>query len=451
MTGALASGAIRSRALTLACLDEIDARNAELRAFTYVSRDAALVAAEESDARRAANRPLSRLDGIPVSIKANIAVAGWPWTAGLELMRERCARTDAEIVRRLRAAGAVLLGLTNMDEGALGATGINPWYGATTNPAVPGYASGGSSAGAAAAVAARMCSIAIGTDTIGSVRIPAAYCGVAALKPTHGLVSLRGIEPVHARFDHCGPIARSCADLERVFDTIAGHGVRDSTMPPGPNALSPSLPGTGRSGARLLHAADGAECGATPLVRRAYEAAIETLRSQGYSLTPITIAGWDLPRIRRAIFALCEVELARAHRTALQASRAAFSVPFAALLDFGGRQSGADIARYESRVTHAAERIDACLAAGDALVLPTTPQPAFALDVPTPENSADFTCLASATGRPAITLPIRDPTAAPHAPVGLQLIGVRGADRALLRLAAEFESAFQPPRSDARG
>ncbi len=166
---------------------------------------------------------LGALDGIPVAIKANIAVRGWPYTAGLRFRQQEIAAQDAFLVRRLRAAGAVLLGLTNMDEGALGAEGMNPWYLTTQNPLRAGYCAGGSSSGSAAAVAADLCAFAVGTDTIGSLRIPAAFCGCASIKPSFGLVSVGGIVPVNLRFDHAGPLTRSARDLPLALAALAGY------------------------------------------------------------------------------------------------------------------------------------------------------------------------------------------------------------------------------------
>ena len=194
LSGHLAAGRLSSAALTARYLHSIDRDNTRLGAFTFVAAEAARAAARESDARRAAGVPLGALDGIPVALKANIAVRGWPYTAGLRFRQQEIAAQDAFLVRRLRAAGAVLLGLTNMDEGALGAEGMNPWYLTTQNPLRAGYCAGGSSSGSAAAVAADLCAFAVGTDTIGSLRIPAAFCGCASIKPSFGFqatISLR--------------------------------------------------------------------------------------------------------------------------------------------------------------------------------------------------------------------------------------------------------------------
>jgi hypothetical protein len=161
------------------CLAALARDNPALGAWTFIDAAGARAAALASDRRRATGAALGPLDGLPTGIKANVAVRGWPHTAGLRFRAAEFATADAFAVARLRAAGAVLVGATNMDEGALGAEGMNPWYGTTQNPHRAGHSSGGSSSGSAAAIAARHCTIALGSDTIGSVRIPAAFCGTA--------------------------------------------------------------------------------------------------------------------------------------------------------------------------------------------------------------------------------------------------------------------------------
>ncbi|MGB8715446.1 MAG: amidase, partial [Rhodanobacteraceae bacterium] len=184
--------------LAAAYLDAAERINPRLNAFVDLRPDMV------SDQARAASRRRSegvmgRLDGIPIAVKDNIDMAGWPTRAGLPGREQAVARSDAQVVSRLRAAGAVLMGKTNLDEGALGATTNNPHFGATHNPFRHGFTAGGSSGGSAAAVAAGLAAAAIGTDSLGSVRIPASYCGLCALKPTHGEISTRGMLPAARR------------------------------------------------------------------------------------------------------------------------------------------------------------------------------------------------------------------------------------------------------------
>ena len=177
--------------------------------------------------RRRRDGVIGRLDGIPMAFKDNFDIAGCRPRRGLAGSRTRVAQHDAHVVARLRAAGAVLIGKTNMDEGALGAATDNPHFGATHNPHRHGYSAGGSSGGSAAAVAAGLAVAAIGSDTLGSVRIPASYCGVCALKPTHGEISARGLVPAARRLDAVGVLAREVGDLSVLLQVLAGYDADD--------------------------------------------------------------------------------------------------------------------------------------------------------------------------------------------------------------------------------
>lgn len=192
------------------------------------------------DAVEAANRPLNAFTcfnmhavakdgphrGLTIGIKANIMVEGLPWTGGMEIYRDRIATRDAEVVARLRGAGATILGSLNMDEAALGAKTDNPWFGATQNPHRPGFTAGGSSGGSGAAAAAGLCDAALGTDTMGSIRIPAAYCGVYGFKPAHEAVPQDGLELTEPSLDTIGPLARDLDTLELVAHIISDFGSR---------------------------------------------------------------------------------------------------------------------------------------------------------------------------------------------------------------------------------
>src|SRR5688572_6248440 len=222
----LAGGRIDSARLTRACTDAIARDNPRLGAFLALDESAPQQAVA-SDARRAEGRMIGRLDGLAVAVKDNFDVAGLPTTAGLPGRRGRIATEDAAAVARLRAAGAVILGKTNLDEGVLGTTSANPHYGAVQNPLRAGYTAGGSSGGSAAAVAAGLCSFALGSDTLGSVRIPASHCGVFALKPTQGEISTRGMVRAARRLDCVGLLARSVEDLAIVVQVLDAHDPAD--------------------------------------------------------------------------------------------------------------------------------------------------------------------------------------------------------------------------------
>ena len=222
--------------LTRACLARIEKLNPVLNAFITVTAESALeqARAAEQEIQRGGGR--GPLHGIPIALKDLIDTAGVRTTAASAVFQNRVPQQDAEVVRRLKSAGAVLLGKLNLHEFAYGASGLISHFGAARNPWNPAHITGGSSSGSAAAVAAGMCYAALGTDTGGSVRIPAACCGIVGLKPTYGLVSARGVIPLAWSYDHVGPMTRSVADAAAVLAAIAGYDPEDLTSQPVPLA-----------------------------------------------------------------------------------------------------------------------------------------------------------------------------------------------------------------------
>ena len=217
--------------LTQSCLGRIESANGQVNALVFVDPETAVVQATQAQQRYTLGRPFGLLDGLPFVVKDNIAVSGWPMTNGLAV--QRTSSTDADIVSRLRRQGMVILGSANMDEGALAADGVNPHHGRVMNPGYPGYASGGSSSGSAAAVAAGFCCAALGTDTLGSVRLPAAYCGLVGFKPSHGRLSTAGIISLLPELDAVGPITRSVADVVHLMTELGGWIVSIQQSPLG--------------------------------------------------------------------------------------------------------------------------------------------------------------------------------------------------------------------------
>jgi aspartyl-tRNA(Asn)/glutamyl-tRNA(Gln) amidotransferase subunit A len=215
--------------LTRASLDNIEARDAEINAFITLTAHDALEQARRAEADILRGRWLGPLHGIPIAIKDLVDTAGIRTTAASALYADRVPQDDAEIVRRLKNAGAVLLGKTNLHEFAFGGSGVISNLGPVRNPCNPAYITGGSSSGSAAAVAARFCYAAIGTDTSGSIRLPAACCGVVGLKPTYGRVSARGVIPLSWSYDHVGPLARTVRDAAMLLQVLAGYDPEDVT------------------------------------------------------------------------------------------------------------------------------------------------------------------------------------------------------------------------------
>ncbi len=210
-----------------ACLERVEALDGRLNAFITLLADEARAAARGAADEIANGAYRGPLHGIPVGIKDIFAVAGAPMTAGSLIFRDVVSEEDSAVTGRLREAGAVILGTLNLHEIALGATGVNPHTGSARNPWNTGRITGGSSSGAAAAVAAGLCFAAMGTDTGCSVRIPAALCGVAGIKPTFGRVSRRGLLPLSWSLDHAGPLTRTTEDAAIVLQAIAGHDAGD--------------------------------------------------------------------------------------------------------------------------------------------------------------------------------------------------------------------------------
>lgn len=406
------------------CLDRIAHHDGAVRAFTALDADNARAAAAESAVRIAQGQALP-LDGMTVGVKANIDVEGLPTTAGVAARRDAIATTDAAVVRRLRAAGAVIIGQVNMHEAALGATTDNEAYGVTQNPHRIGHTPGGSSGGSGAAVAAGFCDVALGTDTLGSVRLPAAYCGVYGLKPTNGLVDDDGLVMLAPRLDCIGPLARSVADLARVMAVLAD--------------LAPAQP---VARVAVPAAVDGVDC--EPAVLAGLAAAEAALRGMGIVVEHVATPGLDLSAARTGGF----LEAAREGARIFAGDRSAggISARFAGLLDYVANVSDEAWAAGQAAMARARETMLALLASHDVILLPTAPQAAFRHGR-APVNQADFTALANLSGLPALSLPAG--WSDDGLPVGVQIIGPPGGEATLLALAARLDEVLAAYRAPA--
>ena len=230
----LQQGEITARQLVEAALDRIDAIDGQINAFISVDPEGALARADDIDQRRAAGAALGPLAGIPLALKDVLCVRGGRTTCGSKILEHFIAPYDATAVERLRAADAVFIGKTNMDEFAMGSSCENSYFGPTLNPCDPERVPGGSSGGSAAAVAADETILALGSDTGGSVRQPASYCGVVGLKPTYGRVSRYGLIAYASSLDQIGPVTKDVEDAALLLQAIAGHDPRDSTSSTAP-------------------------------------------------------------------------------------------------------------------------------------------------------------------------------------------------------------------------
>lgn len=422
---ALARGDVTSLALTEAVLQAIAQRQPQLKAYLHIDASAARQAAASSDARRAAGRSLGPLDGLTLAVKDNIDVAGMPTTAGMATRRGRLAQSDAFVVRRLREAGMVVLGKLNMHEAALGATNDNPHFGRCENPLRAGFTPGGSSGGSACAVAAGLCALALGTDTMGSVRIPAAYCGVVGFKPSWGWVSTGGSVACCWALDHVGALLRSRRDLALVLPVMAAFDAQCPDARPARPAPLPARP-------RFVVARDGRLPGATPPVAEAYQRALAALRGRGEGVAEIDLGEHDFGPARRAGLVAVEADLLVEHGADWHSQPQNFSPQLAHFMRYGQRLSAADLAAALRTLAAVRAQVASWFELGDVLVLPTAPQTAFAFGDPVPANQADYTALANFAGLPALSVPL--PVAADALPVGLQLVAPPGADATLLAL-----------------
>ncbi len=359
-------------------------RNAQIGAFLTVDVQGARAAARAARPDRRARSPV---DGMPIGIKANMAVQGWRFHAGIGAYRDRIAEQDAACVARLRDGGAVLLGLLNMDEAALGDTTDNTHFGRTRNPRQAGFTAGGSSGGAGAAVAAGFCEAALGTDTLGSVRIPAAYCGVVGHKPTHGVISTDGVEPLAPQFDTVGIVARTPELAGAVRHWLVPQNETVAEVA-GPIGLFP-LDGT------TAHAS----------TRDALAHMAEKAVSKGLTVQKMQPLDDDLHVIAKAAFLM--VALSAAERFGAKCSREphGFSPAFLNTLAWAQAQPSARRRAATDLLMRAAEAIRRAFAPYTAVLMPTTPQPAFAFNASRPKDTADFTSLANVAGLAATCFP----------------------------------------------
>ncbi|HJP97603.1 MAG TPA: amidase [Rhodanobacteraceae bacterium] len=433
----LASGRTTAEALAEAYLGAIERLDPQLHAFVDVRHD--LVRDQAASAqRRRREGPIGRLDGIPVAVKDNFDVAGYPTRAGLPSRGSDNARHDAHAIARLRAAGAIILGKTNLDEGALGAVTRNPHFGSTRNPCNPACVAGGSSGGSAAAVAAGLAPVAIGSDTLGSVRIPASYCGVFALKPTHGEISARGLVPAARRLDAVGILGRSVGDLVVMLQVLAGYDADDPRSRRRRVALQP--PDWSPMQLRCGVLPDLAQAGVDAAVIAVFEAALAKLEHQLGDRQMLDFSDWPWSKMRRAGLLLMEAEMRNTFAADLADTAHPASTEFRKMLDFAAGKSAADYVLADRMLDFAVLKARRVFSRVDVLVLPTTPQGAFAIDATAPASQADLTAFASLSACPAVSIPMG--TLPDGMPIGMQFVGRPGSDLRLLELAEVCASAL---------
>jgi len=419
---------------SLAAIAEHGART---NAFILVDEAGARAAAHAVDDERRRGIDRGPLHGIPISIKDLIDIAGQPTTAASKVRAGHVAQRDAVVVKRLRDAGAVLIGKTNLHEFALGTTSEESAFGAVHNPRDLSRSAGGSSGGSAAAVAVGMGRMSVGSDTGGSIRIPAAACGVVGLKLSLGEVPTEGVVPLCATFDHVGPITRSVADAATLWAVLAGREIRPIETP-APRDIT--LGALGDYFTAMLESE----------VRSTFERAIERLRSSGIGVVQRTVSETDA--IIDTYVNISLAEAAHWHAETLDSRPQDYQQPVRERLERGRTVSAVSYLRARDVREVLTRAVDSALDGCSALVLPTLPivAPTLGAAQVTMDSGPSSTLLVRAamlrltqlfnvTGHPAISIPI--PTNG--LPVGLQLVGRRDKTEELLAVAMTCERVFE--------
>jgi len=429
---AIAAGRVSAVEVCRACLERIEAVNPSLNAFNHIAADRALARAMDIDRRRAAGASAGPLAGVPVALKDNLCVRGMPTTASSRILDRFIPPYDATVVQRIEAAGAVIVGKTNCDEFAMGSSTENSAYGPGRNPWATDRTPGGSSGGSAAAVAARCAPLALGSDTGGSIRQPASFCGVVGLKPTYGRVSRYGLLAFASSLDQIGPIATTASDAALALGVLAGPDRADATtsrqpVPDFVAAMTGDVAGL-RIGVPRAFVTEGVDDG----VRGAFDEALDTLRRAGATLVDI-----DLPHARYAIPVYYLVATAEASSNLARydgvryGHRAAAAETLKEMYSRTRDQGfGPEVKRrimlgtyvlsagyYDAFYlkaqqvrTRLRQDYDAAFEQADVVAMPTSPTPPFRLgektDDPLQMYLADvFTVSANLVGLPAISVP----------------------------------------------
>jgi aspartyl-tRNA(Asn)/glutamyl-tRNA(Gln) amidotransferase subunit A len=429
---------LRARELTAEqvtenCLRRIDADNQRLNAFILVMADAARQQARDADRELAAGRDRGPLHGVPISLKDLFDVRGTATTAASRVRDGHTANRDAPVVSHLRQAGAVFVGKTNLHEFAFGTTNEDSAFGPARNPYDPQRSPGGSSGGSAVSVAAGMALATIGTDTGGSIRIPAAACGIVGLKPSFGEVSTDGVVPLSRTFDHVGPLAQTVTDAWLVYRALLGGAIG---RPPAPAPISGLRIGVPR----------GYFCDVLDDdVRTRFEAALEAMRRAGARVEDIEIR--HARDVGPMYLHISVPDAAAYHAATLDTMPERYTPNVRLRLEMGRYMLGEDYARALALREVLRREVDAALASHDALAVPTLPIPAPVIGSATVKVGATeepvrnlmlrLTSPFNATGHPAIAVP--NGTIASGLPCSTQLIGLRDQTDSLVRVALAIE------------
>ena len=418
-----------------------------MRLFIAQDVDDVLAQARAATERHKRGVPISGFDGVPVAVKDEVDMTPYPTTVGTRFLGRVPAAEDATVVTRLRQAGALLIGKVNMHELGLGVTGINPHHGAARNPYDTARATGGSSSGSAAAVAAGLCPVAIGADGGGSIRIPAALCGVVGLKPTFGRVSEHGAAPLCWSVAHLGPIAATAKDAAAAYALMGGVDVADPHTSRQPPLHLKGFDRPDLSGVHLGIYRPWFEH-ADPAVASACKEGVKRLQSLGATLVEVEIPELDLVRLAHLVIIATEMAAARLADSAAARARYGYDVRlnFALARDI----SAAEYIQARRLRARLCRQIEGVLDTVDAIVTPTTACTAPLIapealisgesNLPLLDKIMRFAPLPNLTGHPAISFPVGYD--AQRMPIGLQVIGRAWQESLLLAIARLAEKGF---------
>jgi len=435
--------------VTRAFLERVAALDGTLKSFITVTGDSALDAARAAEADLVAGRVQGPLLGVPLGLKDLFNTAGVRTTGGSKILADSVPTADATVVRRLRAAGAIVLGKLNMHEFAYGPEGLNEHYGHARNPWDPQQTrvTGGSSSGSGAAVAAALVPVALGSDTGGSIRIPAALCGITGIKPTYGRASRAGVLPLAWSMDHVGPMARSAADCAIVLRAMAGYDPADPTtsvlpVPDYGAALTGEIMGL-RVGLLRPFFMDGS----APEVTAAVQSAARALEGLGAVVDEVRLESvWP---VAAASFAIVASEALAYHAAWMRTRSADYQPDVRERLKMGAFVTGVQYVRAQQVRARVRAEVDEALARRDVLLAPTTPLPAPVLgqtetrigDAKTDVRSAliRLTRPFNFSGHPACSLPCG--VSGDGLPIGMQLVGRPFDEATVLRVADAYQRA----------
>jgi aspartyl-tRNA(Asn)/glutamyl-tRNA(Gln) amidotransferase subunit A len=433
--------------VTWAILERIDKLNPALNAYITVTADLAIKSAQEAESEIQHNRWRGPLHGVPIAVKDLFDTAGVRTTAASALFKDRVPEQDAEVIRKLKAAGAVIVGKTNMHEFAYGGTSLVTYFGGVHNPWELGHIVGGSSGGSAAAVADGLCYGALGSDTAGSIRQPAAYCGIVGLKPSYGLVSTRGVIPLSWSLDHVGPMARTVADAGLLLQTVAGYDSEEltSVRMDVPNYGAPlrSRPASVNLGVARDFFFEGLD----PEIRTATNEAISVLEKLTAGITEVAIPARDQEELRSTVRA---AEAYAYHAEYIAKSPELYQPETLARLRPGANISTGTYIQARRQLDRTRRSVGQIFETVDAIVTPTSPilPPPIADFTRDRGGSADFlvrniqnTSPFNVYGWPTISVPCG--FSASGLPIGLQISGPPGRDAVVLQVAHAYEQATQ--------